>query len=73
MPLWQDVVRIANIRLAEPSSSATHFLGAIVLQAQDSWAGKLPARTVVDGQHWQANSLLSLTMVSTSLPRQQRS
>jgi alkylated DNA nucleotide flippase Atl1 len=50
LPLWQDVRRLAELRLADPYASATHFLGAVVLQAQDNPTGNLPARNVIDGQ-----------------------
>jgi len=50
LPLWQDVRRMAELRLNDPYSSATHFLGAVVVQAQDNQTGDLPARNVIDGQ-----------------------
>lgn len=50
LPLWQDVRRMAELRLGDPYSSASHFLGAVVLQAQENPTGNLPARNVIDGQ-----------------------
>lgn len=50
MPLWQDVRRLVEHRLYDPHSSATHFLGAVVVQAQDNQTGNLPGRNVIDGQ-----------------------
>ena len=50
LPLWQDVRRLAELRLTDPYSSATHFLGAVVVQAQENQTGNLPARNVIDGQ-----------------------
>jgi alkylated DNA nucleotide flippase Atl1 len=50
LPLWQDVRRLAELWLADPLGSATHFLGAVVVQAQDSQTGDLPARNLIDGQ-----------------------
>ncbi len=50
LPLWQDVRRLADLRLSDPYSTATHFLGAVVVQAQDNQTGNLPARNVIDGQ-----------------------
>ena len=50
LPLWQDIERMANLRLADPFTAARHFLGAIVLQAQDQTDSRLPARSVIDGQ-----------------------
>ncbi|MDQ3092516.1 MAG: DUF262 domain-containing protein [Actinomycetota bacterium] len=49
-PLWQDVRRLAELRLAQSSADAKHFLGAIVVQAQDPILGDLQASVVIDGQ-----------------------
>jgi alkylated DNA nucleotide flippase Atl1 len=49
-PLWQDVRRLAELRLVQPSADAKHFLGAIVVQAQESILGDLQASSVIDGQ-----------------------
>ncbi|QJW35486.1 GmrSD restriction endonuclease domain-containing protein [Cellulosimicrobium protaetiae] len=48
-PLWQDVVRIASIRHSG-SIGASHFLGAVVVQAEESAMGNLIVRNVIDGQ-----------------------
>lgn len=50
LPLWQDVRRLAALRLTDHYSAGTHFLGAVVVQAQDNQTGALPARNVIDGQ-----------------------
>ena len=50
LPLWQDVRRLADLRLSDSYTMATHFLGAVVVQAQDNQTGNLPARNVIDGQ-----------------------
>lgn len=50
LPLWQDIRRLTELRLADPFSAASHFLGAVVLQAQDNPTGNMPARNVIDGQ-----------------------
>ena len=50
LPLWQDVRRLVELREAAPHSTATHFLGAIVVQAQDNHTGDLQSRSVIDGQ-----------------------
>ncbi|WP_375430161.1 DUF262 domain-containing protein [uncultured Friedmanniella sp.] len=63
LPLWQDVRRLAELRLNDPYSSATHFLGAVVVQAQDNQTGNLPARNVIDGQ--QRMTTLQLLMDAT--------
>ncbi len=49
-PLWQDVRRLAELRLAQPSADARHFLGAIVVQAQEPILGGLQASSIIDGQ-----------------------
>ena len=49
-PLWQDVRRIAELRLTPQGAGATHFLGAVVLQAQPPGINSLTARDLIDGQ-----------------------
>jgi alkylated DNA nucleotide flippase Atl1 len=49
-PLWQDVRRLAEIRLADTLAEPTHFLGAIVVQAQESILAGLTAHSIIDGQ-----------------------
>lgn len=48
-PLWDDVRRLAEKRLAGDNQS-THFLGAVVLQQQPNHVGDLAIRTIIDGQ-----------------------
>ncbi|WP_205673392.1 GmrSD restriction endonuclease domain-containing protein [Amycolatopsis nivea] len=62
--LWQDVRRMAELRLADPASTATHFLGAIVLQAQGNPTGTIQLRQVIDGQ--QRLTTLQLLMDATA-------
>ncbi|WP_082533962.1 DUF262 domain-containing protein [Marmoricola sp. Leaf446] len=50
LPLWSDVVRMAELRLKEPHTSARHFLGAVVLQAGIPIVGTVPTWNVIDGQ-----------------------
>ncbi|RJS47421.1 GmrSD restriction endonuclease domain-containing protein [Nocardioides cavernaquae] len=50
LPLWQDISRLAELRLRDPYSTPTHFLGAVVLQALESQHGVVPAKNVIDGQ-----------------------
>lgn len=50
MPLWQDISRLADLRLRDPYAQPTHFLGAVVLQALDGQQGAVPAKNVIDGQ-----------------------
>jgi hypothetical protein len=64
VPLWQDVRRMAELRLDNPMSTATHFLGAVVLQAQDNQTGTFRPRLVIDGQ--QRLTTLQLLMDATA-------
>ena len=63
-PLWQDVRRLAELRLAQPSADAKHFLGAIVVQAQEPILGDLQASSIIDGQ--QRLTTLQLLMDATA-------
>lgn len=49
-PLWLDVRQLAEFRLVQPSADAKHFLGAIVVQAQEPTLGGLQASSIIDGQ-----------------------
>ncbi|HTP22438.1 MAG TPA: DUF262 domain-containing protein [Solirubrobacteraceae bacterium] len=42
-PLWHDVRRLAELKLAQTAGDARHFLGAIVVQAQEPILGDLQA------------------------------
>ncbi|TDV48956.1 DUF262 domain-containing protein [Actinophytocola oryzae] len=64
VPLWQDVRRMAELRLDNLTSMATHFLGAVVLQAQDNQTGTFQPRFVIDGQ--QRLTTLQLLMDATA-------
>lgn len=61
-PLWHDLRRMAEFRLA--GAAATHFLGAIVIQAQDNPLGHVQKRDVIDGQ--QRLTTLQLVMDATA-------
>ncbi|MBM6404617.1 DUF262 domain-containing protein [Phycicoccus sp. CSK15P-2] len=50
LPLWQDISRLAELRIASPYSTPTHFLGAVVLQAVEGQHGTVPRKNVIDGQ-----------------------
>src|SRR4051794_7900613 len=63
-PLWQDVRRLAELRLAQPAADAKHFLGAIVVQAQEPILGDLQASSIIDGQ--QRLTTLQLLMDATA-------
>ncbi len=64
-PLWKDVRRTADLRLKDPSSNASHFLGAVVLQASEGQHGRLQASNVIDGQ--QRITTLQLVMDAVGL------
>jgi len=49
-PLWQDIRRLVELRIERPTVDATHFLGAVVLQAAPSQVGFVPAWSLIDGQ-----------------------
>jgi hypothetical protein len=50
-PLWEDVIRVAERRLAHPAERHTpHFLGAVVLQQIPNPIGLMQHRTIIDGQ-----------------------
>lgn len=68
-PLWQDVRRLAESRLADRFSYPTHFLGAVVVQAQDLIPGNLQASNIIDGQQ-RLTTLQLLMDASASLLEQ---
>ncbi|MET4078695.1 DUF262 domain-containing protein [Janibacter sp. UYMM211] len=49
-PLWKDIRRIAELRIAEPHQSPTHFLGAVVIQSHEAQSKRLTTWNVIDGQ-----------------------
>ncbi|MCH8566465.1 DUF262 domain-containing protein [Nesterenkonia sp. LB17] len=49
-PLWKDIRRVAELRIAEPHLNATHFLGAVVIQSQEAQSRRLTTWNVIDGQ-----------------------
>lgn len=63
-PLWQDVRRMAELRIEAPSQQAHHFLGAIVLQKNDGAFDNLKTHNVIDGQ--QRLTTLQLLMDATA-------
>jgi hypothetical protein len=50
-PLWQDIVDVLE-RYSQPGGgpAAAHFLGAVVLDHQQTAPGEVPQRLVIDGQ-----------------------
>ena len=49
-PLWEDVEGVLDRHLDGDVESVRHFLGAIVLDQEDTPLGELPRRLVIDGQ-----------------------
>lgn len=49
-PLWQDIRRVAELRINEPHLNPQHFLGAVVLQAHDAGSNRVTTWNVIDGQ-----------------------
>lgn len=49
-PLWKDIRRVAELRIAEPHLNATHFLGAVVIQSHEAQSRRLTTWNVIDGQ-----------------------
>lgn len=50
-PLWEDVERVADRKLARPMERHhPHFLGAVVLQQVPNPVGLMQQRTIIDGQ-----------------------
>ena len=48
-PLWSDIRRLTELRMSG-TSTATHFLGAVVLQQQHGSMGHAQEFTLIDGQ-----------------------
>jgi hypothetical protein len=49
-PMWKDIRRVAELRIAEPHLNPTHFFGAVVLQSQEAQSKRLTTWNVIDGQ-----------------------
>src|ERR1044072_5479929 len=56
--------RLAELCLVQPPADAKHFLGAIVVQAQEPILGGLQASSIIDGQ--QRSTTLQLLMDATA-------
>ena len=66
-PLWQDVRRLADLRLSQPAADAKHFLGAIVVQAREPILGDLTASSLIDGQQRLTTLQLLMDAVAATL------
>ncbi|MGX5696725.1 GmrSD restriction endonuclease domain-containing protein [Agromyces soli] len=69
-PLWGDIRRIAEYRLAQDASAATHFLGAVVTQQAESAPVGVQELLIVDGQ--QRLTTLQLVLDATAAVFQAR-
>jgi hypothetical protein len=49
-PLWEDVEDVISRHLDPSDGSASHFLGAVVLDQEDTTPGEATRRLVIDGQ-----------------------
>lgn len=49
-PLWKDIRRLVELRITDPRPNATHFLGAVVIQANEAQSQRLTMWNVIDGQ-----------------------
>ena len=67
-PLWQDIVRLIEV-ISQHNQTATHFLGAIVIQQLPTTLGALPTWNVIDGQQRLTTLQLLLDSLHTELER----
>lgn len=65
-PLWADVRRIADHRVQNPNSEATHFLGAVVTQLAESAPVGVQEFNIVDGQQRLTTLQLLLDATATA-------
>lgn len=49
-PLWEDVLEIVNQQLDPAVGASSHFLGAVVLDQEETTPGEATKRLVIDGQ-----------------------
>lgn len=49
-PLWEDIARIAELRVDDPDNKAQHFLGAVVYKLKGAKSGDVTRHEVIDGQ-----------------------
>ncbi len=69
-PLWEDVARLAERRLARGGSKApSHFLGAVVLEQLPNNIGLMQSRTIIDGQQRLTTLQLLLDALHSELLR----
>lgn len=66
LPLWNDITRLIDI-IEHHNSSATHFLGAIVIQQVPTGLADLPTWNVIDGQQRLTTLQLLLDALHTEL------
>lgn len=65
-PLWEDVVRLVGLRMAQ-APTATHFLGAVVMQQSSGPMGFAAEYSLIDGQQRLTTLQLLLSAASEAL------
>ncbi|ASK66188.1 hypothetical protein CFK39_10605 [Brachybacterium avium] len=65
-PLWEDVVRLVELRMAQ-APTATHFLGAVVMQQSSGPMGFAAEYSLIDGQQRLTTLQLLLNAASAAL------
>src|SRR4051794_36555956 len=63
-PLWQDVVDVVERHVDPTIGTASHFLGAVVLDHQQTTPGEVTQRLVIDGQQRLTTLQLLLSAVA---------
>ncbi|MBE9404278.1 DUF262 domain-containing protein [Brachybacterium sp. p3-SID1565] len=66
IPLWEDVVRLVELRM-DQAPSATHFLGAVVMQQSRGQMGFADEYSLIDGQQRLTTIQLLLNAASIAL------
>ncbi|GAA1645167.1 DUF262 domain-containing protein [Brevibacterium sanguinis] len=66
LPLWNDITRLIEV-INHHNKSATHFLGAIVIQSVPTGLADLPTWNVIDGQQRLTTLQLFLDALHTEL------
>lgn len=69
-PLWQDIVRLIEV-ISKHNPTASHFLGAIVIQQVPGALGALPMWNVIDGQQRLTTLQLLLDSLHAELERRE--
>ncbi len=68
-PLWEDVVGVIERQMDPAVATASHFLGAVVLDMEETTPGEATRRLVIDGQ--QRLTTLQLLLSATASEAEQ--